>query len=259
MKYGLLGKKLSHSMSKKIHEFIYDKLNLDDSYELIETNEEDLEIYINKLRTKEYAGFNVTIPYKISIMKYLDKISDEAKKIKACNTIYLENGLVVGCNTDYFGFIDSIKEFEVQNKKGYIMGSGGAALACLTALNDLGGKVSLIARNEQKAKLYCDDVTNFNNQNISGYFLINCTNFGMYPILEDSTLLDKNIINKFTWVYDCIYNPKETSLLKAFKKDSKKNGLDMLILQALYAFKIWKNIDLDFDYYLKIIKEALNE
>ena len=104
MKFGLLGEKLSHSYSPIIHNYVFEKLNIDATYELFECKEDELSYYINKLRNGEFDGFNVTIPYKKTIMSFLDEIDDKALKIGSVNTIYVKDKKVIGTNTDYDGF-----------------------------------------------------------------------------------------------------------------------------------------------------------
>ena len=116
-RYGLLGRKLGHSLSKIIHEYIFEKSNIDATYDLIELEIDELEEQINKLRCGEYKGYNVTIPYKKEVMKYLDEISDEAKAIGSVNTIALVDGKVVGYNTDYYGFYETIIYNNIEVKR----------------------------------------------------------------------------------------------------------------------------------------------
>ncbi|HRF70979.1 MAG TPA: hypothetical protein PKV66_06085 [Candidatus Pelethenecus sp.] len=130
-KYGLLGEKLSHSYSPTIHNFIFESLNIEASYTLLEVKEEELNSYIEALRNNEYHGFNVTIPYKKTILKYLDFIDAKAETIGSVNTVYLKDGKVCGTNTDYDGFLETIvyHNLDVKHKNCYILGTGGASLA----------------------------------------------------------------------------------------------------------------------------------
>ena len=103
--YGLLGEKLSHSLSPKLHKHIFEELNIKGDYRLFEVKREDINDFMNSLKSSNIKGINVTIPYKEVVIKYLDELSREAKKIGAINTIFNKNGKLVGYNTDYYGFI----------------------------------------------------------------------------------------------------------------------------------------------------------
>ena len=113
MKFGLLGEKLGHSYSPIIHNYVFEKLNINATYELIETPVEGLKHYINELRNGVYNGFNVTIPYKKTIMSLLDEIDDKALKIGSVNTIYVKDKKVIGTNTDYDGFLKTLEYYNI--------------------------------------------------------------------------------------------------------------------------------------------------
>ena len=136
-KYGLLGYKLSHSQSKIIHEYFFETNGIEASYDLIEIEEDEIKEKLDLIRSGYYQGFNVTIPYKEKVIKFLDKLSDAAKEIGAVNTIYIRDGLLIGDNTDYLGFIDELShlDIEVENKNVYVLGSGGASKAICYALS----------------------------------------------------------------------------------------------------------------------------
>ena len=112
-KYGLLGEKLSHSYSPIIHDYVFEKLNINASYELIECKEEELARYINLVRQGVYSGLNVTIPYKKAIMQYLDIIDEKALSICSVNTIYVKDNKIIGTNTDYDGFLKTLEYYNV--------------------------------------------------------------------------------------------------------------------------------------------------
>ena len=108
MKYGLLGEKLSHSYSPIVHKFVFEQLNIDATYELLECDVEGLKHYINELRNGNYNGFNVTIPYKKTVMSLLDEIENKALKIGSVNTVYVKDGKVIGTNTYYDCFFKTL-------------------------------------------------------------------------------------------------------------------------------------------------------
>lgn len=235
-RYALLGEKLSHSYSPIIHKKIFEAYNLDADYTLLECNKEELEGIINSLREGKYHGFNVTIPYKIEVMKYLDEISAEAKAIGSVNTIAYKNGKVVGYNTDYFGFYNELINYNipVKNKDCYILGTGGASLALYKALIDLGGNVKYVSRSPKNDNTITYD--ELNNRNID--LLVNATPVGMYPNIDKSPV-DTMIAKRSKYVVDIIFNPKRTKLL--LDSASSYNGLLMLVGQAVKAEEIWQD------------------
>ena len=138
--YGLLGEKLIHSYSPEVHNMIFKNLNINGSYSLINTKKSELKNTINALKEKGVIGVNVTIPYKIESMKYLDRVSKEAQKIGAVNTIYFSRDGILGYNTDYYGFLSLIEKnsINVCGSKALILGTGGASKAVYHALIDKG-------------------------------------------------------------------------------------------------------------------------
>lgn len=232
--YGLLGEKLSHSYSKEIHTYLFKRLNLDADYSLIECQQTELKEYIQKLRDGFYHGFNVTIPYKKTILSYLDEIDDKAKRIGSVNTIYLKDGKVCGTNTDYDGFLETLKQYqvEVQNKHCYVLGTGGASLSVCTVLQDLGGIVCQVSRTPNLEQISYKEL-----EDKSIDLLVNTTPVGMYPNI-DASPVTKEIACKAKKVIDIIFNPTETVLLR--NAHSEINGLYMLVMQAMKAEEIWQ-------------------
>ena len=229
MKYGLLGEKLSHSYSPIVHKFVFEQLHIDATYELLECDVEGLKYYIDELRKGNYNGFNVTIPYKKTIMSLLDEIDDKALKIGSVNTVYVKDNKVIGTNTDYDGFLKTLKYYnvEVLNKSCYVLGTGGASLAISAVLKDLGGNVTFVSRNPKENIISYNELE---NKDID--ILVNTTPVGMYPNI-DQCPVSLNVINNSKVVMDIIFNPKITKLLEYAK--SNINGLYMLVLQAIKA------------------------
>jgi len=244
MKFGLLGEHLSHSYSPLIHSKLFKVKDIDATYELIEISRDNLENYVNKIRTNEYSGFNVTIPYKKEIMQYLDVIDDTAKEIGAVNTVYLKDGLVHGTNTDYFGFIEELKYYRIspKNKDCYILGTGGASMALRKAIKDMKGNPIRVSRNpiesdtisykELKSKKDID-------------IIINSTPVGMYPNIISSPL-DEITVGKASLVVDIIFNPKKTLFMQYAKKSY--NGLMMLLMQAAKSEDVWLGKEYNINY-----------
>ncbi|RKD26536.1 shikimate dehydrogenase [Caminicella sporogenes DSM 14501] len=251
--YGLIGEKLSHSLSPAIHFQVFNELKLDGHYHLFEVKRKDLKDAVLGLKALGVKGVNVTIPYKIEIMKYLDEISYEAEKIGAVNTIYFKDNMIIGYNTDYYGFgmMLDINAIDVKNKKAVILGSGGAAKAVVQYLVDKGiGDIIIVSRHINRAK------EKFKNYEVISYdkikflkfrdLIINCTPCGMYPDIHNLPI-DKECISKFDIAIDLIYNPRETLFLKYSKERGLKsiNGLYMLVGQAVRAEEIWNEMKID--------------
>ena len=256
MKFGLLGEKLSHSYSPLIHNMLFQMKNIDATYELIEINKNQIEDYIDKIRNKEYIGFNVTIPYKKEVMQYLDVIDEFAKEIGAVNTVYLKDGLVHGTNSDYFGFIEELKYYNIDvfNKDCYILGTGGASLAVKKALKDLNANYTLVSRNPQDNQINYIELF---KRHID--LIVNTTPVGMYPNVGKSPI-DEAVAKKAFQIVDIIFNPSVTKLM-SYNKNSY-NGLVMLLMQAAKSEDIWLNKTFDIDYqeiYLKLKKVIDNE
>lgn len=253
--YGLIGHPVGHSLSPLIHNtaFLDQKLNC--IYDCFDVLPENIKDAVFGIKALGIMGVNVTVPYKEMVIPYLDFISDEAKLIGAVNTIKNNDGRLEGYNTDASGFIESLLEqgVEIRGKNVVILGAGGAARAIAVAfsLNDV-NSITIANRTEGKAyNLYkyiiekfrteckytsLDELIDFDNIDI----LINATSVGMFPNVN-ATPVDEKILRKAKFIYDLIYNPKETLLLRYAKKYGIKNsnGLNMLINQANNSFKIW--------------------
>lgn len=243
IKLGLVGEKLSHSLSPQIHEEIMKQRGIDGTYELLEFSKETFTRDFNALKNAGYRGVNVTIPYKEAVIPLLDNISKQAKYIGAVNTVLFEKGLATGFNTDYDGFLSLLdhNNIAVKGKGAVVLGSGGAAKAVVKGLLDLGiYDLTIVSRKKQnfhgnytvsyeffrEAKLKCD-------------ILINCTPVGMYPNADDCPIPKECI--RAEVVIDTIYNPPKTQLLKYAEELGIKavNGNFMLWEQAVKAQEIW--------------------
>ncbi|SKA81791.1 shikimate dehydrogenase [Caloramator quimbayensis] len=268
--YGLLGYKLTHSISPVIHEEILKRLNIDGRYELFEIEEYKLEDSIKRFKTSSIRGLNVTVPYKITALKYIDELSEEVKNIGSINTILFENGKTKGFNTDYYGFSLMLDKYDlnIKGKKALILGTGGAARAVVFSLLNKGiDKIYIASRNAYKAKtgkwppiaeiLSYDYLKGLKNMD----YIINCTPVGMFPNI-DSSPADREIIKNFSAAIDLIYNPYKTLFLKDAEELGLKafNGLYMLVAQAVISQEIWNNIAIDknqIDIIFELIKEKI--
>ncbi len=229
----LIAKKLSHSFSKPIHNELSDY-----SYEYKELLEEEVVPFLEK---KEFDGMNVTIPYKETVMPYLDYISPEAQKIGSVNTIVKKDGKLYGYNTDYYGFCYEIKEAgaDLKDKDVVILGTGGTAKTAYCVAVDMGAKS---VRTVTSAELRAGDVEKYRDAQI----IINATPVGMYP----NTLVAPVNIADFTKceaVLDVIYNPSRTQLIMDAQRLGIKtaNGLGMLVAQAKKACELFEEREVD--------------
>lgn len=224
MQYGLIGRRLSHSYSKIIHEL------LGYPYELIELESNELKAFF---AAKDFNAINVTIPYKTDVMPYLDEISDKARKIGSVNTIVKKSdGSLYGYNTDYDGFVFMLDraDISIKNKKVLIFGSGGTSKTALAVCNDGGAReVIVVSRSGE------DNYDNI-EKHADAEIIINTTPVGMYPNNGESPV-SLDIFTKLEGVVDVIYNPLITELLYEAKCRNLKttNGLPMLCAQAVYA------------------------
>ena len=257
--FGLIGEHLQHSLSPGIHKLIFDRAGLDACYHLFEIDPGNLKSAMTGLKVLGFSGVNVTIPYKSDIMKYIDSFSKEAHNIGAVNTIAFDNGRATGYNTDYTGFGDMLKSFDVQiaQKKAVVLGTGGASHAVVQYLIDNGAKeIYLVTRNSSERREGIIHTMPLMSSNLVDYkqlellpemdILINCTPCGMFPD-TGACPVTKNQIAKYQVAVDLIYNPAETMFLRYANELGLKtlNGLYMLVSQAAAAEKVWNNITTD--------------
>lgn len=239
--FGLIGKDISYSFSKKYftEKFAQD-LYEDCSYENFDI--QSIEDFPNVLKNNpNLKGLNVTIPYKESIIPYLDTVSDKAFQIGAVNVIrFTKKGNLKGYNSDWFGFKKSLKPLlQAHHKKALILGTGGAAKAVAFALDQLGITYSFVSReaNPNTIDYSLINATTFDNHQI----IINCTPVGTSPNTKEFPPIPYTYFSNQHIAFDLIYNPEETQFLNKAKKQGAtiKNGYEMLVFQAEKAWKIW--------------------
>ena len=248
-KFGLIGEKLGHSYSPLIHSKFGDY-----EYELCEAKEEELEALLKK---EEYGGFNITIPYKKTVLKLCDEISDTARAIGSVNTIIRsEDGKLKGYNTDYDGFIYLLKaaKIDVKGMKCMVLGSGGASLTVQTVLADMGAsEIVIISRKGEN-----------NYENINRHFdseiIVNTTPVGMYPG-NGRTPVNLDDFKNCRGVVDLIYNPNKTKLgLDAMAKSlPATGGLAMLVAQAKESSEFFQNKKIEDEEIENAIDEVRSE
>lgn len=248
MDYGLIGEKLGHSFSKTVHAKLTDY-----EYELKEIAKCDLEEFLSKA---EFKAINVTIPYKQTVIPFLYKMDEVAKKIGAVNTIVNRNGRLYGYNTDYFGMLALIKhsKIDLNGKKVLILGSGGTSKTAYAVAESLAAReIYRVSRVGGDGLITYDEVE---SRHLDAEIIINTTPCGMLPNLN-SMAIDIDKFNCLTGVLDAVYNPINTKLVLKAKKRSipAEGGLYMLVAQAVFAAE--KFIDTSFD--TAVIDKIYNE
>lgn len=254
---GIIGYPLGHTVSPAMHNAAFRELGLDYEYIPFEVESEDLKEALDGMRALHIAGFNVTIPHKETIVPLLDEVTKLAGIIGAVNTVENQEGKLVGYNTDAPGFIESLREdagFEPEGKNAVILGAGGASRAVATILAEVGAKEIIVTDViEDKAgelaeylssamETSCRAVKIGDLDLAEADLLVNATPIGMYPKINASPLPEGiKIKNKKLLVYDLVYNPPETKLLKTAKAAGCKvcSGLGMLVRQGALAFTIF--------------------
>jgi shikimate dehydrogenase len=281
---GVIGYPLKHSVSPDFQQAALDYCKLDMRYEAWEVKADDLPSAINRLRQPQNLGANITVPYKEAVIGLLDQIDDFAGLVGAVNTVVNRDGRLAGFNTDAVGFLKALREdasFEPVNKKVLILGAGGAARAVSFGL--LQGKVNTLiianrslAKAESLAGALAKQVANSKmkteiaavplpSANLSKVvvecqLIVNCTTVGMkFSSEEERSPLVSRLIPKDALVYDLVYNPSQTPLLKMAKAAGAKTigGLPMLVYQGAASFKLWTGREAPLDIMLSAAKKAL--
>ena len=236
--YGCIGKKLTHSFSKEIHAKLADY-----EYKLIELTEEEIPAFFEK---KDFAAINVTIPYKQTVIPYLDSISDIAKRIGAVNTVVNKGGKLYGYNTDYYGMTALIGRvgLELRNKKVLVLGTGGTSKTARVVASDLGAS-EILTVSRRKTEEYIDygeAVRLHSDANI----IINTTPSGMYPDCETRPI-DISAFDRLEGVIDAVYNPLCTNLVLDAKTRGirAEGGLYMLVMQAVVAVERFLDTEIE--------------
>ena len=274
----IIGNPIEHSMSVIMHNATIQKIGLDYRYVAFNVFPKDLSNAINGLKSLNIKGANVTIPHKISVMKYLDKIEPTAKMIGAINTIKNEDGKLIGRNTDGEGFLNSIKEsgYNLKNKNIVLFGAGGAARACAFFLAKEINKITIINRSNTAMN---DLISNLNlnydisieginlskNEEIKNVIadsdmLVNTTPVGMYPNANESPV--KQLwLHPNLFVIDIIYSPIQTKLLLDASSIGCKvlSGVDMLINQGIIAFEWWTGFSPDKKLMKQVVLDELEK
>ena len=266
---GLIGHPVEHSFSPPMHNAAFNKLNMDYVYTAFDVNPNDLETAIKGAQALNIKGFNVTIPHKIEVMKYLNEIDEVAKLIGAVNTIDFKN--LKGYNTDGIGAIKAIGEVtDVKNKDVIVAGAGGASRAISFYLAKYGvDHLTIFNRNVEKAQKLAGDILNsgliddvksdsIGNMDLDNVdILINTTPVGMHPNINDTPIAQSGDMHEDLVVFDAVYNPNETGLLKEAIEAGAKPvyGIKMLLYQGAESFEIWTGKKAPID----VMQEALTK
>lgn len=242
-KFGLIGKKLGHSFSKKYFTAKFEREGIADAqHDLYELEQvEDLKHLLQ--REPELVGLNVTIPYKQEVIPLLNELDDAAARIGAVNTIKIKNGHTKGYNTDYIGFRDTLESFypKEKYKKALVLGTGGASKAVCTALADLGIPYTSVSRTPAQGELSYEQLTEGMLQEYN--LIVNTTPLGMAPNTNTLPAIPYEGITPEHFAYDIVYNPEKTLFLERCEAAGAKimNGIGMLHGQAEAAWDIWNS------------------
>ena len=248
-KFLVIGNPIDHSLSPKLHNYWIKKNKINAIYEKQELENSDLEKLLFQVKEKKIYGINVTVPFKNSIIPFLDELTLGAKATKSVNTIYLENNRVIGHNTDIGGFETSIykSNINLENKKILILGAGGVVPSIIYALTKMKvSEITLSNRTKEKAENLKKHFKNIKiikwGEIINFDMIINATTLGLKEKDKINLNFPSSCKNKL--FYDVIYNPKETIFLKTGKNLGNNiiNGKLMFIYQALLAFDIWHKL-----------------
>jgi len=248
-KYFVIGNPIDHSLSPKLHNHWFKENKIDAIYDKKKIKENDLKNVFSEFKENKINGINVTVPFKKTVIPYLDQLSPEADQTQSVNTIILSNNNLIGHNTDIAGFTQAIKNlnFDIKGKKIFILGAGGVVPSIIFALNKMNvAKIIVSNRTKNKAEelksrflnldvLDWGDITDFD-------VIINATSLGLK---KESINLDFSKLGNNKLFYDVIYNPLETNFLKEGKKlgNRTENGKFMFVYQAFQAFKLWHGIE----------------
>ena len=257
--YAIIGDPIDHSLSPTLHNYWFKKYNIKSSYSLYKVDDENLKKVIDKIRSKELSGINVTLPFKQKIIKFVDKLINDAQLTNSVNTIYLDSAdTVVGDNTDVFGLQAAyLKEItNVEKKKALVIGAGGVSPSVIyslqkTKIND----VSIVNRTHDKSIflkkkfnfLKILEWSSFKKRLKEFDIIVNATSLGLKNG-EDFDFKFDNVKESLIYI-DTIYNPLETKTLKFLKENKIKtfNGLDMFIYQGQKSFYLWHKVNPEID------------
>ena len=258
---GLIGHPVEHSLSPAMHNSAFAALNLNWCYVPLPVLPEQLGEAVAGLQALGFAGANVTVPHKEAVISYLDHVTPEAQAIGAVNVIVAHEGQseLIGYNTDWQGFLAALSEggFDPQGKRAVVLGAGGAARAVIYALAQAGARVAILNRTPARAQALIQDFSplfpslplrsllltlqTLEERTVEAHLLVNTTPVGMWPEADKSIWPEGLAFPGHLTVFDLVYNPRETELLRQARRVRAKviGGLGMLVHQGAAAFELW--------------------
>lgn len=247
--YLLIGNPVGHSVSPLMHNTALQHHGIDAKYYAVEVQENDLSSLVSHLNSEQFLGANITIPHKLTFLEVVDGLSEEAEHIGAVNTLVKKDGRLLGHNTDSYGFMVPLEEFEgdLESERAIIFGTGGATKAIIYSLQLMGFEEILMVSRKPETLQPQNGVTLCSYDSWIEYaeeanLIINATPLGMLPNIETSPVDEgyADLLNGKV-CYDIVYNPRETRFLSQAEQNGgiPVGGLDMLIYQGARAFKLW--------------------
>jgi len=262
---GVIGDPIAHSFSPDMHNAAIDALGVDFCYVAFHVSPDRVGEAVNGLRGLEILGLNVTIPHKLAVMEHVDRISEEALAVGAVNTIHNEDGNLTGHNTDVYGVVKAIERVvgvTTFPENCVVLGAGGAARAVTYALGsrDEVKQVTVMNRTVERAESLAADMEKITGKRVvpealdaptearvfgDARLVVNTTSVGMHPKTDASPLLDPAHVRPDLILYDTVFNPLETQMMREFKAQGAPafGGLDMLVFQGARSFEIWTGIE----------------
>ena len=270
--FGLIGSPVSHSLSPKMHSHLAESLGIDAAYLAFDIKKEDLKSFLLGLKSVDVLGFNVTVPYKIDVIEYLDEVENDAKNMNSVNTVVNKNGKWYGYNTDGEGFCRYLlmEGCEIKDKNILVIGAGGAALGVCykLAVNDA-RSITVTSRTKEKVNNILKMVKKYSNADVYDEvdvtkeydIIINATPLGMHPNEDKNPCTFMELIGDKTICSDLVYNPAKTLFLEEAEKKGAKiiNGLGMLIMQGILAFELFNDVEIDHEKYYNELSEVFKK
>jgi shikimate dehydrogenase len=264
---GIIGNPIEHSLSPAIHNAAFEHLGL--NYTYLAFCVSDMAGAIQGMKALNIRGFSVTVPHKIEVIKYLDQIDPVAQQIGAVNTVVNDNGYLTGYNTDWLGFVRSLEAYtSIPDKRVVILGAGGVARAIAFGIKERGGNMTILNRAVEiemaqalATEIGCQwgDLTQYETVT-TAEIVINTTPVGMYPDVA-KTVIPTQHLRPEQIIYDVVYNPLETRLLREAKERGCQviPGYEMLLLQGVAQFELWTGKSAPVDLMRTILKNRLTE
>jgi shikimate dehydrogenase len=273
---GIIGKNIENSLSPLIHNQIILKHSLNFCYLPFQVEDTSLAIAIQGIKALNIRGVNITFPYKVKVIKFLDEVEESARRIGAVNTIVNNKGILTGYNTDVIGFKKSLQEngkVAIKGEKAVILGAGGAARGVVYALLEEGiEEISIFNRTLERAEKIKQNLSSFfpksrisvfpleeedmKDKIEKAHLLVNTTSLGITPQSDNTLLPDKKLFHPNLLVYDLIYHPAKTLFLRQAERSGAKimNGLPMLVYQGIESFYLWTGFKPEEKEVLEMIK-----